>query len=114
MRCRPSRCARRRRVHRGRPVRRAPCVLRRFVVIGGAIALTGAGADEMYQVFAVNGLTALGVFMMALFLALFAWIALSFTSALAGFCSLLARRRLPAGYRSRCAGCRIWPRAPRC
>ena len=28
--------------------------------------------------------------MLALFVALFAWIALSFTSALAGFCSLLA------------------------
>ncbi len=40
--------------------------------------------------FAVNGLTALAVFMLALFLALFAWIALSFTSALAGFFSLLA------------------------
>jgi membrane glycosyltransferase len=63
--------------------------LRRFVVIGGAIVLTIVGAEEMYRVFAVNGLTALGVFMMALFLALFAWIALSFTSALAGFVSLL-------------------------
>ena len=41
-------------------------------------------------VFAVNGITALAIFMLALFLALFAWIALSFTSALAGFCSLLA------------------------
>ena len=40
--------------------------------------------------FAVNGVTALAIFMLALFLALFAWIALSFTSALAGFCSLLA------------------------
>ena len=44
----------------------------------------------MYLVFAVNGLTALAIFMLALFLALFAWIALSFTSALAGFCSMLA------------------------
>ena len=37
--------------------------------------------------------------MLALFLALFAWIALSFTSALAGFCSLLAGggRRLGTG-----------------
>ena len=64
--------------------------LRRFVVIGGAIVLTIAGVEEMYRVFAVNGLTALAVFMLALFLALFAWIALSFTSALAGFFSLLA------------------------
>lgn len=64
--------------------------LRRFVVIGGAIVLTIAGAEEMYRVFAENGLTALAVFMLALFLALFAWIALSFVSALAGFFSLLA------------------------
>jgi membrane glycosyltransferase len=41
-------------------------------------------------VFAVNGVTVLAIFMLALFLALFAWIAVSFTSGLAGFCSLLA------------------------
>ena len=64
--------------------------LRRFVVIGAAVALTIAGAHEMYLVFAVNGVTLLAIFMLALFLALFAWIALSFTSGLAGFCSLLA------------------------
>ena len=63
--------------------------LRRSLVIGGAIVLTGAGADEMYHVFAVNGVTPLAVVMLALFVALFAWIALSFTSALAGFCSLV-------------------------
>jgi membrane glycosyltransferase len=64
--------------------------LRRFVVIGGAVALTIEGAHEMYLVFAGNGVTPLAIFVMALFLALFAWIALSFTSALAGFCSQLA------------------------
>jgi membrane glycosyltransferase len=64
--------------------------LRRFVVIGGAIALTIAGAHEMYLVFAANGITPLAIFILALFLALFAWIALSFTSGLAGFCSMLA------------------------
>ena len=60
--------------------------LRRLLVIGGAVALTIEGAHEMYLVFAVNGVTALAIFVLALFLALFAWIALSFTSALAGFC----------------------------
>ena len=35
--------------------------------------------------------------MLALFVALFAWIALSFASALAGFCSLMARRRRRLG-----------------
>ena len=64
--------------------------LRRFIVIGGAIALTLEGAHEMYLVFAVNGVTVLAVFVLAIFLALFAWIALSFTSALAGFGSMLA------------------------
>jgi membrane glycosyltransferase len=64
--------------------------LRRFLVIGGAVALTLEGAHEMYLVFAVNGVTALAIFIMAIFLALFAWIALSFTSGLAGFCSMLA------------------------
>ena len=64
--------------------------LRRFLVIGGAVALTVEGVHEMYLVFAANGVTALAIFMLALFLALFAWIALSFTSGLAGFCSLVA------------------------
>ncbi len=74
--------------------------LRRFVVIGGAVVLTAGGVEEMYRVFAVNGLTALAVFMLALFLALFAWIALSFTSALAGFFSLLAGGGRGARHRS--------------
>jgi membrane glycosyltransferase len=72
--------------------------VRRFFVIGGAIVLTGFGTNEMFKVLAVNGLTPLAVFMLALFVALFAWIALSFTSAIAGFVSVLARggRRLVA------------------
>ncbi len=72
--------------------------LRRFVVIGGAIAMTAAATHEMYLVLAVNGPTPLAIIMLALFVALFAWIALSFTSALAGFFSLLGgggRRLLP-------------------
>jgi membrane glycosyltransferase len=73
--------------------------LRRLLVIGSAVALTAVGAVEMYQVFTVNGVTALAVVMLALFLALFGWIALSFTSACAGFCSLLGGggRRLITG-----------------
>ena len=64
--------------------------LRRLLVIGGAIVLTGFGAREMYRVLAVNGATPLAIFMLALFIALFAWIALSFTSAIAGFVSVMA------------------------
>ncbi len=73
--------------------------LRRLLVIGGAIVLTGIGEWEMKLVLAVNGLTPLAVIMLALFAALFAWIALSFTSALAGFFSMLAGggRRLGVG-----------------
>jgi membrane glycosyltransferase len=72
--------------------------LRRFLVIGGALVMTGFGAREMYRVLAVNGATPLAVFMLALFVALFAWIALSFTSAVTGFISVMARggRRLLA------------------
>ncbi|MBN8872029.1 MAG: glucans biosynthesis glucosyltransferase MdoH [Rhodospirillales bacterium] len=67
--------------------------LRRFLVIGSAIALTAFGGEEMYRVLAVNGPTPLAIVMLALFLTLFAWIALSFTSALAGFASLISHRR---------------------
>jgi len=64
--------------------------LRRFLVIGGAIAMTGEATREMERVLAVNGLTPLAVVMLVLFVGLFAWIALSFTSALAGFVSMLS------------------------
>ena len=71
---------------------------RRLLVIGGAAALSVAGTYQMYLVLGLNQLNALVVFMLLLFLALFAWIALSFTSALAGFVSLLGgggRRLIP-------------------
>ncbi len=73
--------------------------LRRLFVIGGAIALGGVGVWQMELVLAVNGLTPLALFMLALFVALFAWIALSFTSALAGLFSMLSDggRRLGTG-----------------
>jgi membrane glycosyltransferase len=74
--------------------------LRRLLVIGGAIVMTAVGAREMYRVLAVNGATPLAIFMLALFIALFAWIALSFTSAIAGFVSVMAgggRRLLVPG-----------------
>lgn len=64
--------------------------LRRFAVIGGAVVMTAFGAREMYRVLAVNGPTPLAIVMLALFVALFAWIALSFTSAIAGFISVLS------------------------
>jgi membrane glycosyltransferase len=74
--------------------------LRRTLVIGGAVVMTGFAAREMYRVLAVNGATPLAIVMLALFVALFAWIALSFTSAIAGFVSVVAgggRRLLAPG-----------------
>lgn len=89
---------------RDRPARRpkpasAPrgMVWRRLIVVGGAVVLTAIGTVEMYRVLAVNGLTPLAVVMLALFVALFAWIALSCVSALAGFRSMLAGSRHPLG-----------------
>lgn len=63
--------------------------LRRLLVIGGAAAMAAAATREMYRTLSLNGPTFLAITILALFVALFAWIALSFTSALAGFFSLL-------------------------
>jgi membrane glycosyltransferase len=65
----------------------------RALVIGGAIALTVGAAVEMFEALAVGGLTLLEGLVLALFVALFAWIALAFTSAVAGFVATLADRR---------------------
>ena len=74
----------------GRPTTEPRLIgLRRLLVIGGATAMATEGTYQMYRVLAVNGPTPIALIMVALFLALFAWIALSFTSALAGFLSLL-------------------------
>jgi membrane glycosyltransferase len=59
--------------------------VRRLLVFGAAIALTAAAAYEMYEVLQVGGLTLLETVVLVLFVALFAWIALSFVSALCGF-----------------------------
>jgi membrane glycosyltransferase len=64
--------------------------IRRLVVIGGAVAQTGAALWQMKLVLAANGLTPLAVIILALFAVLFAWIALSVISSLAGFVALMA------------------------
>ncbi len=63
--------------------------LRRFLVVGGAVVLSAIATYEMYLVLAGSGFTTLAAFMLLLFVALFSWIALSFTSSLAGFVSVL-------------------------
>ncbi|WP_084143907.1 glucans biosynthesis glucosyltransferase MdoH [Methylocapsa acidiphila] len=57
----------------------------RLFVFGGAFALTAYGAHEMYEVVAVGGVTPLEWALVFLFVANFSWIALAFTSAIAGF-----------------------------
>ncbi|NHO32418.1 glucans biosynthesis glucosyltransferase MdoH [Acetobacter fallax] len=71
--------------------------LRRFSVIGSAMALTAYGAYQMHLVLDANGASVLGVIMQILFVALFLWIALAFTSSIAGFFSLLTRGGLGLG-----------------
>ena len=81
-----------------RPDTRPPgLALRRLFVIGGAMLLTAGGGYEMYFVLNGNGPNALGLVVLALFVVLFAWIALAFTSALGGFACLLARGGLGLG-----------------
>ena len=61
---------------------------RRLLVLGAAMALTIFATTEMSRVLGLARWTVTGVLLTALFSFLFAWIALAFTSALAGFASL--------------------------
>ncbi len=79
------------------PTRPALLALRRLAVIGGAILMTLFAGYEMYFVLNRNGANTLGLVVLALFVVLFAWIALAFTSALGGFGVLLARGGLGLG-----------------
>ena len=71
--------------------------LRRLLVIVPAVGMTVFAAHEMWRVLTVGGVTVLIGVLLALFVALFAWIALSFTSAVAGFVSCLGRGGLRLG-----------------
>jgi membrane glycosyltransferase len=62
---------------------------RRLLVIGGAVLLTAAAANEMYKVLTAGTLTVLAILVLLLFVALFAWIALALTSAICGFACML-------------------------
>jgi membrane glycosyltransferase len=70
----------------------APMVLRRAVILAGTIIMTAAGCYEMYEVLQVGGVTVLEWMVLGLFVLLFAWVAFSFMSALAGFVVLLFRK----------------------
>jgi membrane glycosyltransferase len=71
--------------------------LRRASIFTSTAAMTAAGCYEMYQVLSVGGVTVLEWMVLVLFVLLFAWVAFSFMSALAGFFVLLLRRPDPLG-----------------
>jgi len=71
----------------------APMWYRRALILAGTAMLTMAGCYEMYRVLQVGGITVLESIILVLFVLLFAWIAFSFMSALAGFVVLLSRRK---------------------
>ena len=73
---------------------------RRGFVLTGTAILTAAGCYEMYRVLQVGGVTVLESIILALFVLLFAWIAFSFMSALAGFFVLLTSEKGRARHRS--------------
>ena len=84
-----------RRLQRGDPPVKAGLIsvpIRRAFIFVGTAALTAAGCYEMYRVLEVGGVTTLEWMVLVLFVLLFAWIAFSFMSALAGFAVLLFRR----------------------
>ncbi|MEE7546618.1 glucans biosynthesis glucosyltransferase MdoH, partial [Xanthomonas sp. Kuri4-1] len=64
-------------------------VLRRLYLIGGTAAMTGVASWMMLGVMWPGGLSVLEVVLMALFVPLFAWIAMSFASAVAGFVTVV-------------------------
>ena len=66
---------------------------RRACIFAGTVLMTLAGCYEMYQVLQVGGVTILEWIILVLFVLLFAWIAFSFTSAIAGFFVLLFRSK---------------------
>jgi membrane glycosyltransferase len=71
----------------------AAVAFRRVCIFLGTAAMTAAGSYEMYEVLNVGGVTILEWMVLALFVLLFAWIAFSFMSTVAGFFLLLFRMK---------------------
>ena len=71
--------------------------LRRFYILGGTAAMTAAATAMMWKVLAANGISVLEACLLVLFVALFAWIALSFAGALAGFLTAVFDRGYKLG-----------------
>ncbi|MBU2048299.1 MAG: glucans biosynthesis glucosyltransferase MdoH [Gammaproteobacteria bacterium] len=71
--------------------------LRRFYILGGTAAMTAAASRMMWKVLAVNGISVLEACLLVLFVGLFAWIALSFAGAVAGFLTAVFDRNYKLG-----------------
>ena len=99
--CRGSIPARRRKDALRHP--RLGALFARLFVFGGGLALTAYGANEMYRVVAVGGVTLLEWALLILFIANFSWIALAFTNAIAGLFWLLFFAPRAPGSPPRCA-----------
>ena len=70
---------------------------RRAYMLGGTATLTLLAAYQMWRVLRIDGLGILETVLLALFIALFAWIALSFLGAVAGFALIVTNRRRRLG-----------------
>ena len=71
--------------------------LRRFYILGGTAAMTVSATLMMWKVLAMNGISVLEACLLVLFVALFAWIALSFAGAVAGFLTAVFDRGYKLG-----------------
>ena len=74
----------------GRSLASAAMTLRRLAMFVATALLTAFAAREMYLVLQVAGLTLLERFVLGLFVILFAWVAFSFVTNIAGFLATLA------------------------
>ena len=70
---------------------------RRGYILGGSALMTFVAAYQIWWVLRGNGINVLEALLLMLFVALFAWIALAFFSALAGFVQIVSRRRARLG-----------------
>jgi membrane glycosyltransferase len=83
------------------PRRSRSSIFRRVAVLGGAFVLAAMAVYEMEQVLSVAGLTPIEMAVLVLFALNFGWIALAFTSAIAGYGVVMSRldrpKRVPPG-----------------
>ncbi len=70
---------------------------RRAIVLGTSAALTLAAAWPVFATLQRGGLVVLELMAVLMFLVLFAWVAVSFVSAVAGFVLVMTRARQPLG-----------------